>query len=286
MDGRCWRVLTGIVLVAACGCRSLSNPNHIAPTAMLVPIADGDPEPPAPELPPKDAARACIACAQELEKNGGETQAIVFYERARQHDPKCHVSQHLAVLYDRQGDFQKAQEEYQKALKEAPRDADLLNDMGYGYYTRGRWAEAEKYLRQALLLKPDHAHALINLGLCVGEQGHYQEALELFGKVLTPAQALCNLGFILTTQHKWEDAKHTYKEALQIDPDIPLARAALAKLEKAEQQMPSPMQLAQAPAKPDRPFPNSRVPTDKGEAKTGVQQAAFWLPPPPPLSTQ
>ncbi len=269
MSGRCWPVLIGVVMLTAGGCRTwpLSRPNHIAPTAELVPIADGEAEPPAPELPPKEAARACIACAEELERHASEPEAIAFYERARQHDPKCHVSSRLAVLYDRQGDFQKAQEEYRKALKEAPRDADLLNDMGYGYYTRGRWAEAEKYLRQALLVKPDHAHATINLGMCLGEQGRYLEALELFNKVLTPAQAHCNLGFIFTTQHKWQEAKHAYREALQLDPDIPLARAALAKLEKAEKQAPAPVQMANAPSKPP------------------IQQAAHWIPEPPSPSS-
>jgi Tfp pilus assembly protein PilF len=288
MRGRCWRMLIGMVIVAASGCRTLglTNPNHIAPTAMLVPIADGEAEPPAPELPPKDAARACIACAEELEKHASEVEAIAFYERARLRDPKCHVSGRLAVLYDRQGDFQKAQEEYRKALKESPRDADLLNDMGYGYYSRGRWAEAEKYLRQALAVKPDHAHALINLGLCVGEQGHYQEALDLFNKVLTPAQALCNLGFILTTKHKWDEAKRAYQEALENDPDIPLARAALAKLEKAEQQTPSPVQLAQATVKSDGHIANVRAPLAKAEGQSGIRQAAYWIPPPPSLSSQ
>lgn len=270
MSGRCWRVLLGVVVVAASGCRSwsMARSSHIAPTAELVPIADGQAEPPAPELPPKDAARACIACAEELERHASEPEAIAFYERARQHDPKCHVTRRLAVLYDRQGDFQKAQEEYRKAVKESPRDVDLLNDMGYGYYTRGRWAESEKYLRQALLIKPDHAHAIINLGLCVGEQGRYLEALELFNKTLTPAQAQCNLGFIFTTQHKWAEAKHAYREALQLDPDIPLARAALAKLEKAEQQTPAPVQMAQAPPKSE------------------IQQAAHWIPPPPPPNAE
>lgn len=272
MPGRCWRVLIGVAVLAAGGCRTwqLSPASHIAPTAELVPIADGQAEPPAPELPPKDAARACIACAEELEKHACEAEAIVFYERARQHNPKCRVSGRLAVLYDRQGDFQKAQEEYRKAIKETPRDADLLNDMGYGYYSRGRWAEAEKYLRQALAVNPEHARAAINLGLCVGEQGRYQEALELFDRVLTPAQALCNLAFILTTQHKWEEAKHTYQEALQMDPDIPLARAALAKLEKAEKQTPSPVQMVQAPSG-----------SNGGDNQSKVQQAAHWISPPP-----
>ena len=282
MRGRCWRLLLGGVIVAAGGCRSLglSRQEHIAPTAQLVPITDGDPEPPAPELPPKEAARACIACAQEMEKTANEAEAIFFYERARQHDPKSKLGSRLAVLYDRQGDFQKAQQEYLKALKQTPRDADLLNDMGYSYYSRGRWAEAEKYLRQALVVKPDQAHAIINLGLCVGEQGRYQEALDLFGRVLTPAQAHCNLAFILTTQHRWEEARRTYQEALRIDPDIPLARAALAKLEKAEQQTPVPVQTAQAPSKPDAHSAERAKPLNPAEEKPAVQQAAYWIPPP------
>jgi len=258
MHERYGHVLISMLILAAGGCRMLVplRERHIAPTAELVPIADGEAEPPpAPELPPKEAARACIACAEELEKHGKEVEAIIFYERARQHDPKCRVSRRLAVLYDRQGDFQKAQEEYRKALKQTPHDPDLLNDMGYGYYSRGRWAEAEKYLRQALAIKPDHPYAIINLGLCVGEQGRYDEALELFSKVGTPAQARCNLAFVLMTQHKWVEAKRAYQEALRLDPDIPLARAALAKLEKAEQQTSLP-----------------------------VQQAACWIPPPPPVA--
>jgi Tfp pilus assembly protein PilF len=283
MHGRCWHVLMGLAVLAAGGCRMLtpSRDSHIAPTAELVPIADGEAEPaPAPELPPKEGARACIACAEEMEKNGSELQAIVFYERARQHDPKCRISRHLAVLYDRQGDFQKAQEEYRKALKQTPRDADLLNDMGYGYYSRGRWAEAEKYLRQALAAQPDHAHAVINLGLCVGEQGRYGEALELFNKVGTPAQARCNLAFVLMTQHKWEEARRLYQDALRLDPDIPLARAALVKLEKAGQpQSAPPVQTVQAPPRRGNRF------TDANN-KPAVQQAAYWVPPPPPPSTE
>jgi Tfp pilus assembly protein PilF len=283
MQGPYWRIIMGLALLALGGCRMLAplRESHIAPTAELVPIADGEAEPPpAPELPPKDAARACIACAEELEKHGSEAQAIAFYERARQYDPKCRISRRLAVLYDRQGDFQKAQEEYHKALKQAPRDADLLNDMGYGYYSRGRWAEAEKYLRQALAVKPDHAHAAINLGLCVGEQGRYAEALELFSKVGTPAQARCNLAFVLMTQHKWPEAKRLYQEALRLDPDIPLARAALAKLEKAEQQQSAPpVQTVQAPAKKENRL-------TEANNKPTVQQAAYWIPPPPPPSTE
>ena len=81
-----------------------------------------DPE----ELPPARAAEACLASARELEKHGYEADAIVQYEKARQDNPRLtQVSRRLAVLYDRQGNAQRALAEYQLALKVQPRDADL-----------------------------------------------------------------------------------------------------------------------------------------------------------------
>lgn len=281
MHGRCWPVLMGlVVLVAPVGCRTIapSNEARTEPIAELVPPADGKDEQPPPELPPKDAARACLACAEEMEKHGKEVQAIIFYEKARQNDRKVEVSRQLGVLYDRQGDFQKAQDEYQNALKKTPHDADLLNDMGYGYYSRGRWAEAEKYLRLALAAKPDHEHAIMNLGLCVGIQGRYAEAMQLFNKVVTPAKAQCNLGFLYTINHKWPEARQAYQAALHIDPDIPLARAALAKLEKAEQEPSKQVQTAQAPKKPEGNGSMGYVQFEDAADKPAVQQAAQWTP--------
>jgi Tfp pilus assembly protein PilF len=271
--------IVGLAAAATTGCRTTPLPKDRGePIPLLVPAADGAPEPASKDLPPDESSRLCIATAEHLEKSGDEVNAILLLEKARACDPKCKVGHHLAVLYDRQGDFQKAQEEYQIALKKTPRDADLLNDMGYGYYSRGRWAEAEKYLRQALAAKPGHTHATMNLAMCVGEQGRYDESLELFAKVVTPAQARCNLAFILTTQHKWPEAKRAYQEALSIDPDIPVARAALAKLDKAEHPQPAPVQTAQTPPKPQGNAAMGYVQFDDDADKPAVQQAAHWTP--------
>lgn len=273
---RCWVV--GLAAALPVGCRTIApDKARSEPIAQLLPPADRKEEPPVKDLPADESGRVCMAYAEELAKNGDEVQAILLYEKARKNDPKSHVSRRLAVLYDRQGDFQKAQEEYHKALKQDPRDADLLNNMGYGYYSRGRWTEAELYLRQALAVKPKHPEATMNLGLCVGAQGRYAEALELFEKAATRAQARCNLAFVLTTQHKWPEAKRTYQAALQIDPDIPLARAALAKLDKAEQQAPAAVQTAQTPGKPEGNFAMGYVQfDDAGDDKAAVQQATQW----------
>ena len=283
-----WHVLTGVALLtAAAGCRTFELPKekHGEPISQLVPPADGSSEAIDKDLPPREAARLCIATGEEYEKAGDEVHAVFEYEKARKTDPTMKVSRRLAVHYDRLGDFQKAQEEYRQALEQSPKNADMLNDIGYGYYSRGRWAESEKYLRQALAVKPKHARAAINLGLCLGAQGRFDEALEMFGKAVTPAQAHSNLAFVLTTHHKWDEARREYQKALQIDPDIPLARAALAKLEKAEREPSKPVQAAQAPTpafapaappKPEISGASGFVQFDEGGDDKGVQPAAQW----------
>jgi Tfp pilus assembly protein PilF len=192
------------------------------------------------ELPPAEAGQVCLGLAQSLRERGHDTDAIIMYERARQYNPKLtHVSRTLAVLYDRQGNYERAQAEYQQALRHQPDDADLHNDLGYCHYNRGKWAEAEKHLSRAVALKPDHARAWINLGMVLGQQGRYEESLEAFARVVSPAQAQCNLAFLLTTQGKRAEARVAYRQALELDPELRLARAALAKLEQAEATAPA-----------------------------------------------
>jgi tetratricopeptide (TPR) repeat protein len=212
------------------------------------------------ELPPKKSAEVCLATAEALEKAAqkyeeqgnlekaaqhepeanhqyekarqSELEAIALYEKARQHGANKQVARRLAALYDKQADYARAMEEYQKLLKHAPKDADLLNDVGYCYYNQGKWTEAEKYLRQALAVNDKLARAWVNLGMTLAQEQRTEQALEAFTKVVTPAQARCNLAFIWMTQGKLELAKAAYRQALAQEPNLSIARAALAKLEQ------------------------------------------------------
>ncbi len=123
-------------------------------------------------------------------------------------------------------------EEYKLLLSKSPRDADLLNDIGYCYYNQGKWSEAEKFLRQALAVNAKHARAWINLGMALAQDHRYQESLEAFTKVVNPAQAQCNLAFIWLTQGKREEAVAAYRQALAMEPNLGVARAALERLER------------------------------------------------------
>jgi tetratricopeptide (TPR) repeat protein len=219
-----------LVLSLLVGCQAIPLPKLPQPEAP--PVAAAAPK--KAELDPTETARICQATGELLEKDGKNAEAIAMYEKARQQDPKLQSLCHrLAVLHDELGEFTQAQKEYDQALQLYPKNAALLNDLGYSYYCRGRWAEAEEKLREAVALNPKLERAWINLGMTLGEQGRYAESLEAFGKAVPTAQAQCNLAFILTTQGKLDLAKQAYAEALTHDPDLLLARKALAKLEGA-----------------------------------------------------
>ena len=117
------------------------------------------------ELPPKEAARACLVAAEEMQNSGHVEQAILLYEKARSNDPSLKsVAHHLAVLYDAQGDSARSLAEYNKAVESDPKNPNLLSDLGYYYFERGNLAEAEQWLRKALAIDPNHQKALYQSG--------------------------------------------------------------------------------------------------------------------------
>jgi Tfp pilus assembly protein PilF len=183
-------------------------------------------------LPPKQAAQACLATAKELQAHGHAPDATLLYERARQLNPQEPVSRFLAVLYDQQGNDNRALAEYRKALDLAPHDADLLNDFGYYFFRRRDWRQAEEQFRKAIAQSPEHERAWVNLGLALGEQERFQESYQAFSKVLGPAAAHSNVGVILAAHQRKPEAESEFKQALAIQNDLPQPHAFLAHFEQ------------------------------------------------------
>jgi Tfp pilus assembly protein PilF len=187
------------------------------------------------ELPPKEAARACMVAAEELQNNGHTQQAILLYEKARKNDPSLKsVSHHLAVLYDAQGDSARSLSEYNKALECDPKNASLLSDLGYYYYERQNLAEAEQSLRKALAIDPNHQKALSNLGLVLAGEGRFDESFAAFSKVVGPAAAHSNLGVLMAKQGRYDEAKQAFHRALTMDSTLEQPKAFLAYLDRQQ----------------------------------------------------
>ena len=200
------------------------------------PDAGTAPTPKAQELPSKPSALLAFTMAEGLEKDGKDADAVAYFERARELDPALadRASRHLAVLYDRSDEQAKAMHEFQEQLKKKPKDASLLNDMGYSLYNRAQWAEAENYLRRAVTADKNHKPAWVNLGLALAQQGKQQEAIEAFGHAVSTAEAYSNLGFVLTVQGKKPEAIAAYRKALELEPALKIAQTAVQRLEAAE----------------------------------------------------
>ena len=94
----------------------------------------------------------------------------------------------------------------------------------------GRQAEAS--LRKALAVNPKHERAWINLGMTFAQEDKRDEAFEAFTKVVSPGEAHSNLGMILAQNGKYDEAKEAFRESLELEPDAPRTRAALAQLER------------------------------------------------------
>jgi Tfp pilus assembly protein PilF len=184
-------------------------------------------------LPQKESAELHLNLADKFEKNRNLGEAAAQLEMARKENPGLKdVDHRLAILYDEIGKLQTALKEYEKKLAANPKDPVLLNDIGWCYYDLGSWGQAEKSFRQAVAVNPDYKLAWNNLGLTLGQQERYTESKDAFLKVVSPAEAECNLAFIFLTQGKRSDAWSAYQRAVQLDPSSLMARTMLAKLEE------------------------------------------------------
>lgn len=89
------------------------------------------------------------------------------------------------LAYYRQGQLEKAVEEFRRVLQSAPRDGKTFNNLGSAYLKLGQLQEAESAFEQAVRLAPDLATAFLNWGTVFYQQGRYQRAREMWEKVLT-----------------------------------------------------------------------------------------------------
>lgn len=225
-----WRLAAGLLLVSpTAGCLQSLSLNFLEPNG---PTTGASSKASPDELPPKATAEVCVQLGESFEQRGFIVEAALQFEKARSLNSRLkHLNRRLAVLYARAGETQKAIAEFQAALKVTPKDEQLLNDFGYCYYAAGRWTEAEEQFRKAVATDKKLARGWVNLGMCLAQQERYPEALEAFQKGSSPAEAQANLAFILSTQGKKDEAAETYRKALELNPNLPVARAALAKLE-------------------------------------------------------
>lgn len=166
-------------------------------------------------------AEACRLTALELATAEKDEHAIAQFEQSRQLAPNLKGIAHpLAVLYDRQGRLDAAQREYERALQEDPRNADVLYDYGYFLYSRGDFAGARQRLDQALARNAQHPKARINLAMVLAAEERYDEAFGHFEQALGPAAAHHNIGLLQMRAGRQQEAIAHLQQSAATDPSL------------------------------------------------------------------
>lgn len=111
--------------------------------------------------------------------------------------------------------------------------ADALAD-------QGKLAEAATAFRKAIELKPDDAHAYLNLGLALDAQAKPTEAEAAYRKAIElkpdDVKAYRNLGIFLRGQGKWAEAAAACRKIVESDPKLVRLDAKLAQVQAGSAQ--------------------------------------------------
>jgi Tfp pilus assembly protein PilF len=163
------------------------------------------------------------------ERNGQVDRAREQFHRALTMAP-THVEGLIEFgrLEDRQGRLDVAERHYRTAVNLNPHHATGLNDLALCMARQGKLDESVHLLQRAIDIQPDKALYRNNMATVLVEQQRDQEALTNLAAVHGPAAANYNLGLLLSKRGRPQDAQQYFAAALEIEPQMTQASAALA----------------------------------------------------------
>ncbi|MFN8176631.1 MAG: tetratricopeptide repeat protein [bacterium] len=125
----------------------------------------------------------------------------------------------LAVLFDMEGNVDRAIVEYRAAADTGVRDPRVHLNLGNALARTGRVDEAKKEYREVLRIAPDYEAAVrSNLGVIAAQQGDWTEAVRQFQECLSiepsQANALAGLGPACLAAGRFDEAIVAFRRAL------------------------------------------------------------------------
>jgi tetratricopeptide (TPR) repeat protein len=172
--------------------------------------------------------------AHALLQMGDAPGAITVLEPVAKANPNDAATQlSLADLYSNAGRKGDAEKTVRQLVVLEPGNADALNYLGYMLAERGQQLdEAIRLLRRALDIEPSNPNYLDSLGWAYFRRGDYDQAEKYLGPAAQqmPRNSTVqeHLGDILAKRGRWQDAVAAWGRALQGDGDG-VNRAALEK---------------------------------------------------------
>ncbi len=114
-----------------------------------------------------------------LAARGNLKGAIAEYERAAANNPNdAVVRNRLGIIYQRNGDIDKAQKQFELAVNLNPRFAEAWNNIGSCYHAHGKFKQAIRYYRKAIESKPGLATTHRNIASAYFAQRRFEDGYE------------------------------------------------------------------------------------------------------------
>lgn len=137
------------------------------------------------------------AYGKVLAMNGRFQEALNVLGRAQTPDmPDWRLMSAQAAIHDQMGNHERARAIYNQALKIAPNEPSLLNNLGLSHLLSHELPEAEYTLRKAASLPGADSRVRQNLAIALGLQGKFKEAESVARAELDPQQAKANIAYL------------------------------------------------------------------------------------------
>ena len=158
----------------------------------------------------------------DQEKDSIQKLALSELEKSVSIFPFGDAYNQMGIIYDKRKDFKKSFESYQLAMKAAPNDPMIQNNLGSLYFNMGQIPEAKACYEKAVQLNPSYSEAFMNLGSACGMLKQYDEAVTNYLKAIkfdpNLAQAYYYLGLTYRFKGDQQNSAFYYDKAAKMDP--------------------------------------------------------------------
>jgi Flp pilus assembly protein TadD len=185
------------------------------------------------QQPALESAAYHAQTANRLLKAGQPAEAAEAFRSALRLAPnESDLHNDLGVALERQGKQEEAVASFEKAIQLKADNTNALHNLGNVLRRLDRLPAAESRYRQALRLDPNSADLCNHLGIALLWQGKHGEAEACFRRALRlkrdHAEALNNLGVVLEQLGRLDEAVAAYQDSLRAKPDAPDTHKNLA----------------------------------------------------------
>lgn len=217
---------------------------------------------------------AILSCIRIVTRNSAWHDNFTFYRRTLAASPDAYLIRiNLGAVYDRMGDPNDAEREWNEVLKFYPQNSVVLADLGMLYARQHLYSLGAGYLQQAIQADPQHADAHIKLGFVYFDTGELERAETEFRSAIKMApmniSGYAGLAYVYWKAGKSAEAEAQLNRAEGInasDPRVYYARA----------------QVFERIGEPDRARQEYekalRLDPDNAEARVGLQELVSKMP--------